>query len=462
MEKNHHLISGVTLTKILGFGYDDLPYHLKFCLFKIDKIDSIVDNGRICKNEEGQTIEEVAQQYLTELIVRSLVNEDESMSSGMIQHLSIAITSNDLMESIESSCTWSLFVFSLEESTISNNYVLRIPTKYRLLKVLDFEDGELSFVPGNCGNLAHLRYFSIRNIWRASFPKLLISSLLEKQHSTTRRQHRLFGDCCRIYARFHFSSFFRTEVPIAHYCTICSNSGDASEGASNMALGKSNPPDIDEDLHSRQLAWLQNLETLDIRNTMVTKMPKEICKHRKLRHLLGDEMTLFQLKNSLRGMTSLQTLHQVSLVILDEYGEKINKDGDVIKLIRELRKLKQLRNLGVMDVKEEQGSTLCSSINEIQNLEKLNIVDDPLKSLQNMSQLLFLAIGSMSYEGKNLYFQDGGIQQLKELRLKYLYNLDSIVIYKGALHSLRKLQFREIPQLNTVPLGIQHLKKLEV
>jgi len=107
---------------------------------------------------------------------------------------------------------------------------------------------------------------------------------------------------------------------------------------------------------------------------MVTKMPKEICKHRKLRHLLGDEMTLFQLKNSLRGMTSLQTLHQVSLVILDEYGEKINKDGDVIKLIRELRKLKQLRNLGVMDVKEEQGSTLCSSINEIQNLEKLNIV----------------------------------------------------------------------------------------
>lgn len=33
-----------------------------------------------------------------------------------------------------------------------------------------------------------------------------------------------------------------------------SNSGDASEGASDMALGESNPPDIDEDLHSRQLA----------------------------------------------------------------------------------------------------------------------------------------------------------------------------------------------------------------
>ena len=64
-------------------------------------------------------------------------------------------------------------------------------------------------------------------------------------------------------------------------------------------------------------------------------------------------------------------------------------------------------------------------------------VDDPLKSLQNMSQLLFLAIGSMSYEGKNLYFQDGGIQQLKELRLKYLYNLDSIMIDLFAISSQR-------------------------
>uniref|UniRef100_K7K3H9 Uncharacterized protein n=1 Tax=Glycine max TaxID=3847 RepID=K7K3H9_SOYBN len=423
--KGTPLDHGVTLTKILGFGYDDLPYHLKFCLLYFEMYPKDYEH---------------------------ISNEDESMSSGMIQHLSIAITSNDLMESIESSCTWSLFVFSLEESTISNNYVLRIPTKYRLLKVLDFEDGELSFVPGNCGNLAHLRYFSIRNIWRArlGFFLVVVSLLL----------WRFFGfDFDPLHDRDANSWLFfliafvlvlTIALRAAHYCTICSNSGDASEGASNMALGKSNPPDIDEDLHSRQLAWLQNLETLDIRNTMVTKMPKEICKHRKLRHLLGDEMTLFQLKNSLRGMTSLQTLHQ------------INKDGDVIKLIRELRKLKQLRNLGVMDVKEEQGSTLCSSINEIQNLEKLNIVDDPLKSLQNMSQLLFLAIGSMSYEGKNLYFQDGGIQQLKELRLKYLYNLDSIVIYKGALHSLRKLQFREIPQLNTVPLGIQHLKKLEV
>ncbi|RZC29707.1 Ubiquitin-activating enzyme E1 1 [Glycine soja] len=458
------------------------------------------------------------------------------MSSGMIQHLSIAITSNDLMESIESSCTWSLFVFSLEESTISNNYVLRIPTKYRLLKVLDFEDGELSFVPGNCGNLAHLsrvtpfiseKDFHLRRrghhrgdtmLWVICIQSELTTALYAATAGTRVKERPIWlwanqtrrtsmristadnSPCmgersckgssvptfssagCRVLAsRLNLiltgvkfvtlhdegtvelwdisGSFVFSENDVGKIRAATSVS--KLQELNNAVVVQSLTTQLTKE-HLSNFQWLQNLETLDIRNTMVTKMPKEICKHRKLRHLLGDEMTLFQLKNSLRGMTSLQTLHQVSLVILDEYGEKINKDGDVIKLIRELRKLKQLRNLGVMDVKEEQGSTLCSSINEIQNLEKLNIVDDPLKSLQNMSQLLFLAIGSMSYEGKNLYFQDGGIQQLKELRLKYLYNLDSIVIYKGALHSLRKLQFREIPQLNTVPLGIQHLKKLEV
>jgi len=35
---------------------------------------------------------------------------------------------------------------------------------------------------------------------------------------------------------------------------ISSESGNTSEGVSAMALGDSNPPDIDEDLHSRQLA----------------------------------------------------------------------------------------------------------------------------------------------------------------------------------------------------------------
>ncbi|TKY46668.1 Disease resistance protein RPM1 [Spatholobus suberectus] len=473
MGKNPHLIG---ITKILGFSYDDLPYYLKSCLlyFGIYPEDYEVNSKRLIwqwiaegfvKDEEGKTLEDIAQQYLTELIGRSLVQvssfsidgkakscrvhdllhdmilrkfkdlsfcqhiskEDESMSSGMIRRLSISIYSNDLIRSTKSSHTRSLLVFADEEDALTNNFVQRIPTKYRLLKVLDFQDGPLSFVPKNWGNLAHLKYLNLRNsAMPTQFPKF---------------------------------------------------------------IGK-----------------LQNLETLEIRNANVCwAMPKEICKLRKLRHLLGGWfMTLFQLKNGLRGMTSLQTLRHVYLTMDD--------DDDGVELIRNLGKLKQLRNLSLTGVKEEQGSALCSSINEMTNLEKLRIysngdevidlavisslpmlrklwlegklkkfpewvpqlrslvqlslidsklADDPLKSLQNMPHLLFLEMRN-SYEGESLYFQDGWFQQLRELSLHYLLNLKSIVIDKGALHSLEKLLFYRIPELKTVPAGIQHLEKLEV
>ncbi|RDY08271.1 Disease resistance protein RPM1, partial [Mucuna pruriens] len=151
------------------------------------------------KDEEGKSLEEVAQQYLTELVGRSLVQvslfsiddkvkwcyvhdvlrdmilekfqdlnfcqhiskENELVSSGMIRRLSITTNSNDLLGSIESSHIRSLFVFRGEKSRLSNEFVQRIPTKYRLLKVLHFEDSGWDFVLGNWENLAQLRYLKL-------------------------------------------------------------------------------------------------------------------------------------------------------------------------------------------------------------------------------------------------------------------------------------------------------------
>ncbi|RDX85778.1 Disease resistance protein RPM1, partial [Mucuna pruriens] len=233
------------------------------------------------------------------------------------------------------------------------------------------------------------------------------------------------------------------------------------------------------------------------------KIPKEICKLTKLRHLLGYGIELFELKNSLGGMTSLQTLCRV----------KLTEDDDNVELIRELGKLKHLRSLHVIDVKERIGSSLCTSINHIQSLEELEIKatfqdaidlpdisslpmlrhlwlsgklnkipewvpqlqnlvtlylfcsklsDEPLQSLQNMPHLLCLRIGLDAYEGESLYFQAGGFQRLKELNLRKLNNLNSIIIDKGALRSLKTLEFIALGNLKTIPCGMQHLKNLEV
>ncbi|RDX81103.1 Disease resistance protein RPM1, partial [Mucuna pruriens] len=205
-------------------------------------------------------------------VVQRISKENELMSSGMIRRLSVASISNDLMGSTESSHTRSLLVFADEDSTLTKNFVQRIPTKYRLLKVLDFQDSPLSFVPKNWGNLAHLKYLSLR-------------------------QSRMITES-----------------------------------------------------HLKFISKLQNLETLDLRDTYVMHMPEEICNLSKQQHLLSDYMTLFQLKNGFGGLTSLQTLRRVMLTT-DDYD-------DGVDLIRELKKLKQLRNLGLIGFKEEEGSSL--------------------------------------------------------------------------------------------------------
>lgn len=58
----------------------------------------------------------------------------------------------------------------------------------------------------------------------------------------------------RIAAGTADSTVKNDDTTVRSFINSSSESGNTSEGVSAMALGDSNPPDIDEDLHSRQLA----------------------------------------------------------------------------------------------------------------------------------------------------------------------------------------------------------------
>jgi disease resistance protein RPM1 len=216
-------------------------------------------------------------------------------------------------------------------------------------------------------------------------------------------------------------------------------------------------------------------------------------------------MSLIQLKDGIGGMTSLQTLRDVYL----EGGE-----NEIVKLIQELGKLKQLKELVLIGVRSSYMSAISSSINEMQQMEKLHIrangyntvidmnlsspppmlrhltldgklemlpewipklqnlvklnlkysqlTDDKMKLLKSMPNLLSLSLRENAYEAERLHFQDGWFKNLKHLYLEDLENLNYIIIDEGALRSLEKLQLTFIRHLKTLPTGIQHLKKLEV
>ena len=75
--------------------------------------------------------------------------------------------------------------------------------------------------------------------------------------------------------------------------------------------------------------------------------------------------------------------------------------------------------------------------------------------------MLFLDLSYNAYEGETLNFQSGGFQKLKQLQLRYLYQLKCILIDRGTLCSVEQILLLGLSQLKTVPSGIQHLEKLK-
>ncbi|WJX37455.1 hypothetical protein P8452_25218 [Trifolium repens] len=412
--KDTHLID---IKDILGLSYNDLPYYLKSCLlyFGIYPEDYEVKSKRVTrqwiaegfvKEERGKTLEEVAEEYLTELIHRSLVqvsslridgkakycrihdlirnmifekiedlnfckhiSEDgQSSISVTTRRLSIITSSSDLVECIESSHIRSLFFFTENDSLVHVDK--RITIKNRLLKVLDYESFPLLKIPKKLGNLNHLKFLSFRHADVGKLPK--------------------------------------------------------------------------------SIGMLQNLETLDVRDTSIIELPKEISKLRKLRHLIGHGLSFVQLKDGIGEMTSLQTLREVNLDL-----------GGGLELIKELRKLKQIRALRLYNVCTKYGSLLSSSLNEMQHLEKLvvssSIIFTEAFDLNLISSPTMLQTLTLFLRLQKLPVWIPELQNLVVLRL-----MDSHLT-KDPMESLKCMQHLLILDLSlkNIPTGIKHLKKLE-
>ncbi|PNX92329.1 NBS-containing resistance-like protein, partial [Trifolium pratense] len=476
--RNAHLTS---LTKILSLSYDGLPYYLKPCIlyFGLYPEDCVINHRRLTRQwiaegfvklEERRTPEQVAEEYLSELIQRSLVQVSnvgfegkvqtcqvhdllrevmirkikdlsfchcvregsESIMVGKTRRLSIATNPYNVLKRAKNSQFRAIHVFEKDGSL--ENFICMLCSRSRILKVLDIQGTSLNHIPKNLGNLFHLRYINLRNTKVKTLPK---------------------------------------------------------------SVGE-----------------LQNLETLDLRETLVHEIPSEINKLRKLRHLLAFHRNYEERYSALgcttgvlveKGIQNLTSLQNIYYVEVDHGG---------VDLIEEMKMLKQLRKLGLKHVRREHGNAISAAVVEMQHLESLNITamvedeiidlnfvsippklqrlhlqarleklpdwipkfeslvqimlalsklkDDPMQSLKNLPNLLKLSLWQNAYDGEILHFENGGFQKLKELILSHLNGVNSILIEKGALLSLEKLKMEKIPQLKEVPSGIKPMDKLKV
>lgn len=474
LEYNPHLTS---IRRILSLSYHHLPFYLKPCflyfgIFPEDYSISCIRLIRLwiaegfVKGQRGKTLEVVAEEYLTELIQRSLVqvswvdfdgkvrrcrihdlmreiilskseelsfcqvlaDKDSSFDGKSTRRLSICNITDNPIESHTNPLLRSFFLFGIDE--LPKFLMGAFFSNFKLLTVLDLEDAPLDFVPKEVGNLLHLRYLSVRGTKLETLPQ---------------------------------------------------------------SLGK-----------------LQNLQTLDLKHSLVRELPIKINLLSSLRHLLAnyiDDETDYnfysrkglKIQQGIGCLESMQKLHFV----------ETNHGTD---LVTELGRLKQLRKLGVQKLTEDQGRTLCASIEKMNHLVSLNVhsisadeildvqhisspppslqrlylvgrlvkVPDWIVKLQNVVRIGFYWTGlttdpvrflhalpnllelrlHCAFDGEELNFQEGGFQKLKVMRLLYMNRLNSVIIEKNAMPFLEKLIIGPCPQLKKVPPGIQHLKNL--
>uniref|UniRef100_A0A2N9G8R4 NB-ARC domain-containing protein n=1 Tax=Fagus sylvatica TaxID=28930 RepID=A0A2N9G8R4_FAGSY len=472
-ETNSHLR---TITKILSFSYHELPYNLKACFlyFGMFPEDYSIKCARLIRlwiaegfvrEKQGRTLGDVAQDYLNQLIHRSLVQvakvdfvgrtrncrvhdmirevilsrseelsfcrvsiNNYSIFYGIGRRLSIQNNANPHLESITSSQTRSILIFGVDE--VPNSFLTTCFANFKLMKTMDFESAPIDYIPEEVGNLFHLKYLSLRDTKVEKLPK---------------------------------------------------------------SIGK-----------------LKNLETLDLKCSHVSELPVEISRLSKLRYLVA----YFENNDIEYNINSRQAVKIHSGIGCLQSLEKLFKiEANNTALITELGSLGQLRKLEISNLKRECGIALCTTLKKMSHLRSLKIsstseeeylelqlmysplpllqtlslrgrleklpewipelksivkiglnysrlMDDPFKVLQALPNLMQVWLHD-GYEGEQLHIEGGGFQKLKLLGLRNLRGLNRLIIDEGSLPLLENLTIGPGPLLKEVPSGIHHLKSLK-
>ncbi|GAY69355.1 hypothetical protein CUMW_271300, partial [Citrus unshiu] len=204
--------------RVLSEGYYDLPHHLKSCLlyFGLFPESCKINCARLIRlwiaegfvqYSKRTTSEQVAEEYLNELVDRSLVQVSERDISGRasicqvhdLMHEIVIRKTEELgfgrvlngvdlshcsktrritiqrsiddgaLESIKHSKVRTVFLFNIDK--LPNSFMKTSIANFKLMKVLDLEDSPIDYLPEGVGNLFNLHYLSVKNTEVKIIPK---------------------------------------------------------------------------------------------------------------------------------------------------------------------------------------------------------------------------------------------------------------------------------------------------
>ncbi|KAK1274207.1 Disease resistance protein RPM1 [Acorus gramineus] len=451
------------MSNILMLSFHDLPHYLKNCFLYCSAFpeDYRIKRKRIIRlwvaegfieERDRMTMEEIAEQYLNQLVLRNMLYDDERNEWGRLEvckmhdivrevaisiskkqkfcmtleeqpttgvrRISVAEVNDSIQEELgKMSRLRSLLVFA------TNFFNIKTSLGFKLLRVLDLQDAPVDSIPDEVGDLFNLRFLGLSNTKVKMLPK--------------------------------------------------------------------------------RLKRLQNLQTLDLAYSNVEKIPNGVTKLPNLRHVFlqnsyQDDMLIVKTKAKHVWVSKeLQTLQGIS-----SSNEVVRQVGD----------LTQLRSFVIVDVRESEGTKLCASIKKMKFLQTLliqatdrgealetldppppllqrlslggrlqgilprwfnslinlkilclrssGLKEDPLLSLKSLPNLVVIRLDN-AYDGEELCFQADGFPSLKELWLVELSHLKQITIEEGAMQSLKEFNLIMCKELKTLPQGIERLTTLQ-
>ncbi|CAO2148083.1 unnamed protein product [Urochloa humidicola] len=475
LQSTKNVIPGVDT--ILKISLEDLPYELINCFLHcaIFPEDYILKRRRLIrhwitagfiKEKANKTLEEVAENFLNELVNRSLLQVTATNEIGRVKCYQMHdFIRHIAVDKAAKECFGKVY---------DGHRSIMLPVARRL------SIQSTNVAPLNQSGGPHLRAihaftgFVDIDLLRPILASSLLLSILDLQGTQVMMlPSEIF---CLFNLRFLGLRYTRIEIL-------------------PEAIGK-----------------LQNLEVLDAAATALVSLPKNVEKLRKLRYLYA--FTLREGSNHRhfcgvmvpRGIRHLTGLHALQRVTAS------------LETLREVAALTELRTFAVTDVTSQHSLNLCHAImnmnhlahlsvdaldnNEVLPIEALNLPEslnkleltgqlektqmpqtfsswshlknlniltlwssklneDAFSSLVMLPSLCFLGLYNEAYNGKIMCFSGQSFPRLRRLEILGASQLNQVKIEKGALESLAVLVFSRCRELKHLPHGIEYITNLE-
>lgn len=458
------------LMEILALSYNDLPYYLKPCFlyFGLFPEDLEIPVGKLVllwiaegfvQQRGEESMEDVAEDFLEELVDRSMIQVAEKRYNGKIKACRIHDLLRDLAMSEAKECK---FLEILDSTNIDTS----VTTRARRISVHSSLEEYMKLRHPN-PHFRSMLHFSRceeslrRDQWKSLFESLKLLRVLDLERVQTHALPKEIRELVHLrYLGLRRTGLQRLPSSVQNFC---------------------------------------NLQTLDIRATKVSRLPIQLWNMPGLRHLYLEKTSIAGHPPVHVSVMHLQTLSTVSIYgnqwIPDLLGKLTNlrKLGihgyfasQTEALSRCLVKLSNLQNLQLRGTELILEPTIKLLLNQ-PNIHKLHLsgpiekLPDPQEIQPNLTKIIleksllvqdiFVILGKLpnlqmlkllinSFFGKEITCSASGFPKLHGLELSELVNLEEWRVDDGAMPSLRHLVIDHCDQLKKIPEGFQYLTAL--